>query len=100
MGSFLFLGRAEKKQPPPPPAFFLAVVGDPPATTSLRVEVPTLVLWGMQDPFLLPGQLDNLQDYAPNAIVVRIEDGGHRPMQSHPMLVNRPIRDFLPRPHH
>lgn len=82
------------------PAVFFADVAEPPATTSLRVDVPTLVLWGMQDPVCLPGQLDNLHDYAPNAIVVRIEDGGHRPMQSHPMLVNRAIRDFLPRTHH
>jgi len=81
------------------PAVFFADVAEPPATTSLRVDVPTLVLWGMQDPVCLPGQLDNLHDYAPNAIVVRIEDGGHRPMQSHPMLVNRAIRDFLPRTH-
>jgi pimeloyl-ACP methyl ester carboxylesterase len=80
-------------------AQFFADVAEPPATTSLRVDVPTLVLWGMQDPVCLPGQLDNLHDYAPNAIVVRIEDGGHRPMQSHPMLVNRAIRDFLRRAH-
>ena len=80
-------------------ARFFAGVAEPPATTSLRVDVPTLVLWGMQDPVCLPGQLDNLHDYAPNAIVVRIEDAGHRPMQSHPMLVNRAIRDFL-RPAH
>ena len=45
-----------------------------PATTSLRVDVPTLVLWGMQDPVCLPGQLDGLHDHAPNATVVRIED--------------------------
>ena len=76
-------------------ARFFADVAEPPATTSLRVDVPTLVLWGMQDPVCLPGQLDNLHDYAPDAIVVRIEDGGHRPMQSHPTLVNRAIRDFL-----
>jgi epoxide hydrolase 4 len=74
---------------------FFADAAEAPATTSLRVDVPTLVLWGMQDPVCLPGQLDNLQEYAPNAIVIRIEDGGHRPMQSHPMLVNRAIRDFL-----
>jgi pimeloyl-ACP methyl ester carboxylesterase len=76
-------------------AAFFADVGEPPATRSLRVDVPTLVLWGMQDPACLPGQLDNLQDFAPNATVVRIEDAGHRPMQSHPMLVNRAMRDFL-----
>ena len=81
-------------------AKFFAGVAEPPATTSLRVDVPTLVLWGMQDPVCLPGQLDNLHDYAPDAIVVRIEDGGHRPMQSHPMLVNRAIRDFLRRARH
>ena len=39
-------------------ARFFADVAEPPATTSLRVDVPTLVLWGMQDPVGLPGQLD------------------------------------------
>ena len=76
-------------------ARFFADVAEPPATTSLRVDVPALVLWGMQDPVCLPGLLDNLHEYAPNAIVVRIDDGGHRPMLSHPILVNRAIRDFL-----
>jgi epoxide hydrolase 4 len=76
-------------------ARFFAGVTEPPATTSLRVDVPTLVLWGMQDPVCLPGQLDGLHDHVPNATVVRIDDAGHLPMQSHPMLVNRAIRDFL-----
>jgi pimeloyl-ACP methyl ester carboxylesterase len=79
---------------------FFADVAEPPATTSLRVDVPTLVLWGMQDTVCLPGQLDSLHEYAPNAIVVRIDDGGHRSMQSHPMLVNREIRNFLRRTPH
>jgi pimeloyl-ACP methyl ester carboxylesterase len=76
---------------------FFTGIAEAPATTSLRVEAPTLVLWGMHDPACLPGQLDNLHDYAPDAIVVRIEDAGHYPMQSHPALVNRTIRDFLRR---
>ena len=59
-------------------ARFFADVAEPPATTSLRVDVPTLVLWGMQDPVCLPGLLDNLHDYAPNATVVRIEDHSAR----------------------
>ena len=78
-------------------AAFFADVAEPPATTSLRVDVPTLVLWGMQDPACLPGQLDNLHDYAPKATVVRIEDAGHYAMRSHPVVVNRAIRDFLQR---
>ena len=39
-------------------ARFFADVAEPPASTSLRVDVPTLVLWGMQDPVCLPGLLD------------------------------------------
>ena len=90
---------AARMETPDLPAVFFADVAEPPAATSLRVDVPTLVIWGMQDPALLPGLLDNLHDYAPNAIVVRIEDAGHRPMNSHPILVNREIRDFLPPTH-
>jgi pimeloyl-ACP methyl ester carboxylesterase len=94
------LAEAAHTQMPDLAARFFADVAEPPATTSLRVDVPTLVLWGMQDPVCLPGQLDNLRDYASNAIVVRIEDGGHRPMQSHQGLVNQAIRDFLRHTHH
>jgi pimeloyl-ACP methyl ester carboxylesterase len=91
------LTEATQTEMPDLAARFFVDVAEPPATTSLRVDVPTLVLWGMQDPACLPGQLDKLGDFAPNATVVRIEDAGHRPMQSHPMLVNRAIRDFLQR---
>jgi putative DNA primase/helicase len=52
--------------------------------------------------FRLRGSLSDWQDavaklavYARNATLVRIEDAGHDPMQFHPMLVNRAIRDFL-----
>jgi pimeloyl-ACP methyl ester carboxylesterase len=89
---------AARTEPPDLAAVFFAGVTEAPATTSLRVDVPTLVLWGMQDPACLPGQLDNLHDHAPDATVVRIADAGHYPMQSHPALVNRAIRDFLRRP--
>lgn len=88
---------AAQMETPDLAASFFAGVAEAPVTTSLRVDVPTLVLWGMQDPVCLPSQLDGLHDHAPNATVVRIEDAGHLPMQSHPALVNRAIRDFLRR---
>jgi pimeloyl-ACP methyl ester carboxylesterase len=88
---------ASQTEMPDLAARFFADVAEPPATKSLRVDVPTLVLWGMQDPVCLPGLLDKLHDYAPNATMVRIDDAGHLPMQSHPTLVNRAIRDFLRR---
>jgi pimeloyl-ACP methyl ester carboxylesterase len=74
---------------------FFTGVAEPPATTTLRVDVPTLVFWGMQDPALLPSQLDGLDNYAPHAVIVRIADGGHYPMRSHPALVNRVMREFI-----
>jgi epoxide hydrolase 4 len=74
---------------------FFASVAEPPATTSLKLSVPTLVIWGMNDPYTLPGQLDGLEEFVSNITVLRIEDAGHLPMQSHPDLVNRAIRDFL-----
>jgi len=76
-------------------ARFFSALAEPAATTSLRVEVPTLVLWGMQDAALLSGQLDHLDDYVPHVVIVRIENAGHYPMRSHPDFVNRTIRDFV-----
>jgi pimeloyl-ACP methyl ester carboxylesterase len=79
------------------PSRFFADVAKPPATTSLRVSVPTLVIWGMRDPSLLPHQLQGLGEYAPDLTVVRIEDASHYPMRSHPALSNEAIRVFLQR---
>ena len=76
---------------------FFSGVGTPPATTSLRVKAPTLVIWGMRDPYLLPQQLDGLDAYAPDLTVVRIAEGGHYPMRTHPELVNRAIGAFVQR---
>jgi len=78
-------------------AHFFAGAAEPPATTSLRVAVPTLVIWGMRDQALLPGQLDGLEAYVADLTVRRIADAGHYPMRSHPDLVNAAIGDFLRR---
>ena len=78
-------------------ARFFAGVGRPPETTSLRLRVPTLVIWGMADPALLPGSLRGLEDYVQDLTVIPIDDAGHTPMRSHPARVNRAIRDFVRR---
>jgi pimeloyl-ACP methyl ester carboxylesterase len=76
-------------------ARFFDGVARPPATRSLHVRVPTLVIWGMSDSTTLPGSLHGLEDYVQDLTVVPIDDAGHYPMRSHPGLVNRAIRDFL-----
>ena len=42
-----------------------------------KVVVPTLVVWGMKDPALLPLQLDGLDEQVENLRIVRITDAGH-----------------------
>src|SRR5262245_51819492 len=78
-------------------AHYLTGVVKPPESTSLRVGVPTLVIWGMRDDGMLPGLLDGLEAYVADLTVRRIPDAGHVPMSSHPDLVNQAIRDFLRR---
>ena len=78
-------------------AHFFAGAAKPPETTSLRVAAPTLVIWGMRDHVLLPGQLDGLEAYVADLTVLRVADTGHYPMRSHPELVNQVIRHFLRR---
>jgi pimeloyl-ACP methyl ester carboxylesterase len=41
------------------------------------LTVPALIIWGMQDPALLPCQLVGLNDYVPELTIVRIADAGH-----------------------
>jgi len=79
-------------------AHFFDSVGRPPATTSLRLSVPTLVIWGLSDPTILSGSLDGLEEYVHDLTVVRIADADHYPMRSHPGSVNQSIRNFVRRP--
>jgi epoxide hydrolase 4 len=78
-------------------AHFFAGVGRPPVTTSLRLRVPTLVIWGMGDPTILSQSLSGLEDYAQDLTVVRLDDAGHYPMRSHSGPVNQVIWDFVRR---
>jgi pimeloyl-ACP methyl ester carboxylesterase len=41
------------------------------------IKVPTLVVWGMKDPALLPLQLDGLEALVEDLTVVRLPDAGH-----------------------
>ena len=62
------------------------VVPPPGATVALpdwlsnpfpKVTVPTLVVWGMKDPALLPVQLDGLDQQVEDLRIVRIPEAGH-----------------------
>lgn len=59
------------------------------------IQVPTLVIWGEKDPYLLLGNLEGLNDYVPNLTIKRIEDGSHWVVHEQPKLVNQYIREFI-----
>jgi pimeloyl-ACP methyl ester carboxylesterase len=61
----------------------------------LTVEVPTLVLWGLQDTALLPELLDGLEDYVPRLQVERVADASHWIVHEQPQRVAASISAFL-----
>lgn len=64
-------------------------------TGSLMVKVPTLVIWGEKDPYLLTGNLEGLDQFVSDLQVRRISDGSHWVIHEQPALVNSLMRDFL-----
>ena len=62
---------------------------------SFEVTMPTLVIWGELDPYLLIGNLNGLDQYVPKLTVERIPDATHWVVHEKPARVNELIRDFL-----
>ena len=65
---------------------------------TLQVKVPTLLLWGMQDPYLLAGNLSGLSAYVPDMQVKLFPDSGHWVNRAKAAEVNTVIREFISAP--
>jgi pimeloyl-ACP methyl ester carboxylesterase len=63
--------------------------------SSLRVLVPTLVIWGEKDTALLTGNLDGLDQFVPQLTIKRIPEGTHWVIHEKPAEVNGYIREFI-----
>jgi epoxide hydrolase 4 len=61
----------------------------------LTVKVPTLVIWGERDRWLLTGNLEGLDKYVSNLVIKRIPDGSHWVIHEKPALVNAYIHEFI-----
>lgn len=59
------------------------------------LNVPTLVLWGMQDHALVPANLDGISDYVTTLKIERFPDASHWIGQEHPAAVSAAIREFI-----
>ena len=62
-----------------------------------KVRIPTLVVWGMLDPALLPIQLDGLERLVEDLTVVRLPDAGHFAPWQAPGPVADALGHFLAR---
>jgi pimeloyl-ACP methyl ester carboxylesterase len=60
-----------------------------------KLRMPTLVVWGMKDPALLPVQLSGLHDLVEDLRIVTSQTAGHFITWEEPGTVTSAIRDFL-----
>jgi pimeloyl-ACP methyl ester carboxylesterase len=60
-----------------------------------KIQVPTLVIWGMKDPALLPLQLDGLDALVEDLTIVRLQGAGHFAPWEAGNDVARALRPFL-----
>lgn len=61
-----------------------------------RLDIPTLIIWGMKDPALLQCQIDGIDEHVPNVTIVRIPGAGHFSPWEAPEAVTMAIQDWLP----
>ena len=61
----------------------------------LTVNLPTLVLWGMNDAALLPGLVEGLKDYVPQLTLERVEGASHWIIHERPGFVAQRLGEFL-----
>ena len=85
--------RANRAGPPAPGE----AEGDVPELVLRVIEQPTLVIWGMQDTALLPGNLDGLDEWVTDLTVEEIDDADHWVVHQKGRQVNTLIREFLAR---
>ena len=60
-----------------------------------KIQVPTLVIWGMKDTALLPVQLDGLEELVDDLSIVRLPGAGHFAPWEAPDDVARELEPFL-----
>lgn len=88
--------RASPLRPPRPEDPAAAQISLPPEM--LRIEVPTLVIWAMQDIALPPGLIDGLENHVPRMQLHTVPEGTHWLVHEQPARVIGWLRDFLASP--
>ena len=90
--------RAAQVAPPTAAAPAAPAAAPFPALPTMKVMVPTLVIWGEKDTALLTGNLEGLDAFVPQLTIRRIPDGTHWVVHERPEVVNKYIREFIAAP--
>jgi len=69
--------------------------GIPSIERQLTVDIPTLVMWGMDDDALLPKNMEGLEDYVSDLTKQEVEGAGHWIAHDVPDVVADAIRGFV-----
>ena len=85
--------RASAIEVPPMDAPF----AEPPAMPFPKLEIPTLVIWALDDVALPVSNLGGMDDLVPNATIVKVPDCGHFVTWEAPGAVNAAMDEFLAR---
>ena len=85
--------RASPVRPPRPEDPGAAAIELP--REMLTVDVPTFVLWAMNDAALPPELIDGLGDYIPQLRLEKVEGASHWIIHERPQFVAQRIADFL-----
>jgi pimeloyl-ACP methyl ester carboxylesterase len=87
--------RASPLRPPRPDDHAASLISLPDAM--LRIAVPTMVIWGLQDKALLPCLIEGLDDHIPDLELHTLADASHWVVHEQPAVVKAYIRGFLGR---
>ena len=60
-----------------------------------KIKIPTLVIWGMKDPALLPSQLEGIDQLVEDLRIVKLPEAGHFAPWEAGEQVAAALRDFL-----
>lgn len=87
--------RAARVGPPNAQAKLEAHANYTPDIASPVVRVPTLLIWGLKDPYLLAGNLSGIGKFVPDLTVKLLADASHSVNHEKPKEVNSFIREFI-----
>lgn len=79
-------------------AYYRALVATPPARVRERlrpIQAPTILVWGLKDPALVPELTEGLDSWVPDLRVELIPDASHWVQHERPPRVNRLLLDHL-----